>query len=107
MLKGAFEESDGAALSYFSMAKGARKEANKRKIIAGCFQELLFLTTHGMIELDQRKPYKDILIGKTELFDRQAKQHAAKAAKAAKAAAKQHAGEAAKAMPPPPKPKAK
>ena len=40
-----------------------------------------------MIELDQRKPYSDILISKTELFNKQAAKQAAKAAKAAKAAA--------------------
>ena len=108
MLRGAFDESDGQALSYFSMAKKATKEPNRRKIIAGCFQELLFLTTHGMIELEQRKPYRDLLISKTELFDKHAKKHAKQAAteaakqQAAAAAAAAAAQQAPQAMQPPP-----
>jgi len=72
MLSAAFEESEDAPLSYFAMAKQTRHSANKRKVVAGCFQELLFLTTHGIIELDQRKAFSNILISKTENFDKAA-----------------------------------
>ena len=37
--------------------------------MAGCFQELLFLTTHGIVELQQKRAYGNILVAKTELFD--------------------------------------
>ena len=69
MLKGAFEESQDEPLSYNAMVAGTRASTNKRKVVAGCFQELLFLTTHGIIELDQRKAYGNILVSKTEIFD--------------------------------------
>ena len=78
MLSAAFDESEDAPLSYFAMAKQTRHSANKRKVVAGCFQELLFLTTHGIIELDQRKAFANILISKTENFDKAAKINAAK-----------------------------
>ena len=42
--------------------------ADKRRIIAGCFQELLFLTTKGLIELEQSQPYSNIVVSKTEKF---------------------------------------
>ena len=38
-------------------------------MVAGCFQELLFLTTHGHIKLQQHKPYDNIVISKSDLFD--------------------------------------
>lgn len=69
MLKGAYQVSSDKPLSYNAMISGTRGSAQKRKVVAGCFQELLFLTTHGIIELQQRKPYADILVSKTELFD--------------------------------------
>ena len=69
MLREAFDESSGAALSYSAMVHGTKASANKRKVVAGCFQELLFLTTHGIIELQQRKAYGNIVVAKTELFD--------------------------------------
>jgi len=68
VLQAAFDKSDSAPLSYDAMIKRTRKSADKRKVVAGCFQELLFLTTHGMIELEQNKAYGNILISKTELF---------------------------------------
>lgn len=68
VLQNAFGKSDGESLSYDAMIKRTRKSADKRKVVAGCFQELLFLTTHGMIELDQKKAYGNILVSKTELF---------------------------------------
>ena len=67
MLSTAFDESTDEPLSYNAMIATTRT-SEKRKVVAGCFQELLFLTTHGLIELDQRKPYGNILIAKTELF---------------------------------------
>ena len=69
MLKDAYTESEDAPLSYTKMINQTRNLPNKRKIVAGCFQELLFLTTHGIIELAQAKPYANILVSKTELFD--------------------------------------
>ena len=51
------------------MINQTRNLPNKRKIVAGCFQELLFLTTHGIIELDQAKAYGNIVVNKTELFE--------------------------------------
>jgi chromatin segregation and condensation protein Rec8/ScpA/Scc1 (kleisin family) len=38
-------------------------------VVAGCFQELLFLSTHGLLELQQQKPYANIIISKAEGFD--------------------------------------
>jgi hypothetical protein len=73
-LQGAFDESSGEPLSYNAMVAGTRS-INKRKVVAGCFQELLFLTTHGIIELQQRKAYGNILVAKTELFDTAAAVH--------------------------------
>ena len=69
MLKGAFGDSSDAPLSYNAMIHTTRNTAHKRKVVAGCFQELLFLTTHGIVELTQRKAYGNILVSKTELFD--------------------------------------
>jgi len=68
MLSESFDKSSDEALSYNAMVATVRTP-EKRKVVAGCFQELLFLTTHGLIELDQRKAYGNILISKTELFD--------------------------------------
>jgi chromatin segregation and condensation protein Rec8/ScpA/Scc1 (kleisin family) len=65
----ATRQSKDEALSYNAMVAGTKSSAHKRKVVAGCFQELLFLATHGMIELQQAKPYGNILVGKTELFD--------------------------------------
>jgi hypothetical protein len=68
MLDRAFAESDGMALSFDAMvAKSKGKE--KRRVVAGCFQELLFLSTHGLLELQQQKPYANIIISKAEGFD--------------------------------------
>ena len=58
-----------APLSYNAMIAMTKASAHKRKVVAGCFQELLFLTTHGIIELRQAKAYGNILVAKTELFD--------------------------------------
>ena len=69
MLKDAYTESEDAPLSYTKMINQTRNLPNKRKIVAGCFQELLFLTTHGIIELDQAKAYGNIVVNKTELFE--------------------------------------
>ena len=68
VLKTAFDKSDGESLSYNAMVASTPKSTDKRKVVAGCFQELLFLTTHGIIELQQQKAYGNILISKTELF---------------------------------------
>ena len=54
-------------MAFHAMVATTRT-AEKRRVVAGCFQELLFLTTHGLIELDQKRPYGNILIAKTELF---------------------------------------
>ena len=68
MLDRAFAESNGMALSFDAMvAKSKGKE--KRRVVAGCFQELLFLSTHGLLELQQQKPYANIIISKAEGFD--------------------------------------
>ena len=68
MLDRAFAESEGMALSFDAMvAKSKGKE--KRRVVAGCFQELLFLSTHGLLELQQQKPYANIIISKAEGFD--------------------------------------
>ena len=69
MLKVAFGDSSDAPLSYNAMIATTRNSAQKRKVVAGCFQELLFLTTHGIVELNQKKAYGNILVAKTELFD--------------------------------------
>lgn len=68
VLAGAFTESNGMAISYNSMV--ARTTAkDKRRVVAGCFQELLFLTTHGVTQLAQAKAYGDIVISRAEGFD--------------------------------------
>ena len=68
MLADAFIESEGMALSYDAMvARTAAK--HKRRVVAGCFQELLFLTTHGVTQLVQGEAYSDIIISKAEGFD--------------------------------------
>jgi len=68
MLDRAFSESKGMALSFDAMAAKS-KGPQKRRVVAGCFQELLFLTTHGLLELQQHQPYADIVISKTDDFD--------------------------------------
>ena len=69
MLGAAFDESDGAGLSYSAMvAKTGHTGARKRRVVAGCFQELLYLSTHGLIDLAQRRPYGDIIVTKSEAF---------------------------------------
>ena len=55
-LNEAFKESGGMGLSYDAMIAQTRS-APKRRVVAGCFQELLFLTTHGLTDLAQSKPY--------------------------------------------------
>mmetsp|Transcript_4879 Transcript_4879/g.14775 ORF Transcript_4879/g.14775 Transcript_4879/m.14775 type:complete len:632 (-) Transcript_4879:123-2018(-) len=68
VLADAFIESEGMALSYDAMvARTAAK--HKRRVVAGCFQELLFLTTHGVTQLVQGEAYSDIIISKAEGFD--------------------------------------
>mmetsp|Transcript_20879 Transcript_20879/g.45403 ORF Transcript_20879/g.45403 Transcript_20879/m.45403 type:complete len:686 (+) Transcript_20879:84-2141(+) len=67
-LGAAFDESNGAPLSYDSMATTTARR-HKRRVVAGCFQELLFLTTHGLTELTQHAPYGDIIISKAPAFD--------------------------------------
>jgi len=70
MLGGAFEESGGQGLSYDAMvAKTKGHSVKKRRVVAGCFQELLYLSTHGLIDISQSKPYGDIIVTKSELFD--------------------------------------
>ena len=51
------------------MRDATKESAEKRRIVAGCFQELLFLSTHGLLYLEQARPYADIIIDKTEAFD--------------------------------------
>ena len=68
MLSDAFDESAGMGLSYDAMI-AKTKSKQKRRVVAGCFQELLFLTTHGLTELAQHKPWGDIVVTKTEMFD--------------------------------------
>ena len=68
MLDASFAESDGQALSFDDMIARTKKD-QKRRVVAGCFQELLFLSTHGLIELQQQKPYANIIISKAEGFD--------------------------------------
>ena len=68
MLDKSFDESDGQALSFDAMVAKSRGP-QKRRVVAGCFQELLFLSTHGLIELQQQKPYSNIVITKTDDFD--------------------------------------
>ena len=68
MLDRAFAESDGMALSFDAMVAKS-KGAQKRRVVAGCFQELLFLSTHGLLELQQQQPYANIIISKAEGFD--------------------------------------
>ena len=70
MLRESFEASSDAPLSYHSMITATKLTgAHKRKVVAGCFQELLFLSTHGLLELQQQKPYANIIISKAEGFD--------------------------------------
>lgn len=68
MLSDAFDESAGMGLSYDAMI-AKTKSKQKRRVVAGCFQELLFLTTHGLTDLAQHKPWGDIVVTKTEMFD--------------------------------------
>uniref|UniRef100_A0A7S0NVP8 Rad21/Rec8-like protein C-terminal eukaryotic domain-containing protein n=1 Tax=Calcidiscus leptoporus TaxID=127549 RepID=A0A7S0NVP8_9EUKA len=67
-LNDGFHASDGVGLSYEAMIARTRSK-HRRRVVAGCFQELLFLTTHGLTELSQHQPYADIVIHKTDLFD--------------------------------------
>ncbi|KAL1524073.1 hypothetical protein AB1Y20_018983 [Prymnesium parvum] len=64
----AFEESDGQALSYDAMI-AQTVGPDKRRIVAGCFQELLFLASKGLIDLEQRRPYANIIVSKTDRFE--------------------------------------
>jgi len=77
VLDDAFGKSQDASLSYNAMiastVRSKKASAEKRKIVSGCFQELLFLTTHGLVELEQQRPYGNLLISKTELFTGAAK----------------------------------
>jgi len=68
MLGEAFKESAGMGLSYDAMI-AQTNSAMKRRVVAGCFQELLFLTTHGLTDLAQNRAYGDIIVTKTEQFD--------------------------------------
>jgi hypothetical protein len=67
MLDASFAESDGQALSFDDMIARTKKD-QKRRVVAGCFQELLFLSTHGLIELKQSAPYANIVIAKADGF---------------------------------------
>jgi hypothetical protein len=69
MLASAFGESEGEALSYAAMIGKTKDGPEKRRVVAGCFQELLYLCTHGLIDLKQQTPYANILVSKTELFE--------------------------------------
>jgi len=68
-LASAFDDSHGAGLSYSAMIAKTRSKL-KRRVAAGCFQELLFLSSHGLLKLKQRKPYGDIEIKRTTAFVR-------------------------------------
>ena len=61
-LNEAFKESGGMGLSYDAMIAQTRG-ALKRRVVAGCFQELLFLTTHGLTDLAQSKAYGEYPYG--------------------------------------------
>ena len=50
------------------MIKQTRKSADKRKVVAGCFQELLFLTTHGMIECGEWSSKPGATFGPAALY---------------------------------------
>lgn len=67
MLDASFAESDGQALSFDDMIARTKKD-QKRRVVAGCFQELLFLSTHGLIELKQSAAYANIVIAKADGF---------------------------------------
>lgn len=56
-------------LCYTTFATKVQPGPNRRRIVAGCFQELLFLKTKGLVDLRQQTPYGDIWITKTERFD--------------------------------------
>lgn len=68
MLGEAFKESGNTPLSYDAMI-AQTSSRYKRRIVAGCFQELLFLSTHGLIDLEQQRPYGNIVVSKTDHFD--------------------------------------
>lgn len=59
---------DHATLSYQKLM-GDNPTKNKKRIVAGCFSELLFLTTHNYITLKQAQPFGDILISKADAFN--------------------------------------
>jgi len=52
-------------LHYFDMIQDKR-----RKVVVGTFFELLVLKSRGIIDVHQEAPYSDIIITKTEEFDR-------------------------------------
>ena len=68
----AFDAAGDEPVSYKAMigntCRSSKPSSEKRKIVAGCFQEVLFLATHGLVELDQKRAYGNLLIAKTELF---------------------------------------
>ena len=70
VLRKAYAESAAPTLSYKALASATQPSAARRRVVAGCFQELLFLSTHGLVSLTQDRPYGDILVAKTERFDR-------------------------------------
>lgn len=91
VLNAAFNESDGQPLSYDAMIaqtdgpgehQGIESHSplshasdalclleDKRRIVAGCFQELLFLATKGLIDLEQARPYSNIIGNFTAIFE--------------------------------------
>ena len=69
MLRGTFDQSADEALSFNAMIDATKNNVEKRRVVAGAFQELLFLSTHGLLYLEQARPYADIIIDKTEAFD--------------------------------------
>ncbi|KAG8460934.1 hypothetical protein KFE25_010685 [Diacronema lutheri] len=72
VLRATFDETGDDALSYKAMAASTKPCASRRRVVAGCFQELLFLATHNLVSLSQHEPYADIAVHKTERFDRTA-----------------------------------
>lgn len=51
------------------MAASTKQGPSRRRVVAGCFQELLFLASHGLVTLSQDAPYADIAVAKTGKFD--------------------------------------
>jgi chromatin segregation and condensation protein Rec8/ScpA/Scc1 (kleisin family) len=52
-----------------ALAGSTAPHANRKRVVAGCFQELLFLASHGLVSLTQERPYRDVAVHKTARFD--------------------------------------